>query len=107
MPTRLNNGEGRVNGEAIDARKGHHPGYSEWAEFERNQKQLALNNYAKPGGQKPGRGGRALLAGLLSCARCGRRLLVSYGGRPPGRTVYRCECPKLMLGLPRWLTFGG
>jgi len=87
--------------------KGHHPGYIEWAEFERNQKQLALNNYAKPGGQKSGRGGRALLAGLLSCAKCGRRLVVSYGGRPPGRTVYRCERPNLMLGLPRCLTFGG
>jgi excisionase family DNA binding protein len=87
--------------------KGHHAGYIEWAEFERNQKQLAINNYANPGGQKSGRGGRALLAGLLSCARCGRRLVVSYGGRPPGRTVYRCERPNLMLGLPRCLTFGG
>lgn len=87
--------------------KGHHPGYIDWAEYERNQKQLAINNYAKPGGTKSGRGGRALLAGLLSCAKCGRRLVVSYGGRPPSRTVYRCERPNLMLGQPRCLTFGG
>jgi DNA invertase Pin-like site-specific DNA recombinase len=86
--------------------KGHHNGYIDWAEFERNQKQLAINAYGKPGGLKSGRGGRALLSGLISCARCGRRLSVSYGGRPPGRTVYRCDRPNLMLGLPRCLTFG-
>jgi excisionase family DNA binding protein len=87
--------------------KGHHDGYIDWAEFERNQKQLAVNTYAKTGGAKSGRGGRALLAGLLSCRRCGRRLVVSYSGRPPGQPVYRCERPNLMLGLPRCFTFGG
>jgi excisionase family DNA binding protein len=87
--------------------KDHHDGYIDWAEFERNQKQLAVNNYAKMGGAKSGRGGRALLAGLLSCGRCGRRLVVSYSGRPPGQPVYRCDRPNLMLGLPRCFTFGG
>jgi DNA invertase Pin-like site-specific DNA recombinase len=87
--------------------KDHHQGYIDWAEFERNQKQLAVNNYAKLGGAKSGRGGRALLAGLLSCGRCGRRLMVSYTGRPPGQPVYRCDRPNLMLGLPRCFTFGG
>src|SRR3954453_16187737 len=87
--------------------KDHHEGYIDWAEFERNQKQLAINNYAKVGGAKSGRGGRALLAGLLSCGRCGRRLMVSYSGRPPGQPVYRCDRPNLALGLPRCFTFGG
>jgi hypothetical protein len=87
--------------------KDHHEGYIDWAEFERNQKQLAVNNYAKVGGAKSGRGGRALLAGLLSCGRCGRRLVVSYSGRSPGQPVYRCDRPNLMLGLPRCFTFGG
>src|SRR5688500_4691391 len=87
--------------------KDHHDGYVDWAEFERNQKQLAVNNYAKVGGAKSGRGGRALLAGLLSCGRCGRRLMVSYSGRPPGQPVYRCDRPNLMLGFPRCFTFGG
>src|SRR3954468_14166753 len=87
--------------------KDHHKCYIDWAEFERNQKQLAVNNYAKAGGAKSGRGGRALLAGLLSCGRCGRRLMVSYSGRPPGQPVYRCDRPNLMLGLPRCFTFGG
>ena len=87
--------------------KDHHDGYIDWAEFERNQKQLAVNAYGKLGGTKSGRGGRALLAGLLSCGRCGRRLVVSYSGRPPGQPVYRCDRPNLMLGLPRCFTFGG
>ena len=87
--------------------KDHHDGYIDWAEFERNQKQLAANTYGKPGGAKSGRGGRALLAGLISCGRCGRRLMISYSGRSPGQPVYRCGRPNMTLGLPRCMTFGG
>ena len=39
--------------------KDHHQGYIDWAEFERNQKQLAVNAYGKVDGAKSGRGGRA------------------------------------------------
>jgi len=46
--------------------KDHHEGYIDWAEFERNQKQLAANAYRQVVGAKSGRGGRALLAGLLT-----------------------------------------
>jgi excisionase family DNA binding protein len=88
--------------------KGHHEGYIDWAEFERNQTQLAANTYGRVGGAKSGRGGRALLAGILTCGRCGRRLAVTYTGPPPpGRPVYRCDRPNLTLGLPRCLGFGG
>jgi DNA invertase Pin-like site-specific DNA recombinase len=87
--------------------KDHHEGYIDWAEFERNQKQLAANNYCKVGDAKSGRGGRALLAGILTCGCCGRRLTVSYSGRAPGYPVYRCSRTNLMLGEPRCLMFGG
>jgi DNA invertase Pin-like site-specific DNA recombinase len=87
--------------------KDHHEAYIGWAEFERNQKQLAANTYGRVGDAKSGRGGRALVAGLLTCAHCGRRLTVSYSGRTPGQRVYRCNRPNLMLGQPRCLTFGG
>jgi hypothetical protein len=60
--------------------KDHHEGYIGWTEFERNQALLAANAYGKAGGVKSGRGGRALLAGLLSCGRCGRKLPVVYTG---------------------------
>src|ERR1700737_444506 len=87
--------------------KDHHDCYIDWAEFERNQRQLAVNTYGKPGGTKSGRGGRALLAGLLSCGRCGRHLIVTYSGRSPGQPVYRCERANQMLGVPRCFMFGG
>jgi excisionase family DNA binding protein len=87
--------------------KDHHDGYIDWAEFERNQALLAANAYGRVGGAKSGRGGRALLAGMLTCGRCGRRLAVAYVGTPPGRPVYRCDRPNLALGRPRCLSFGG
>jgi excisionase family DNA binding protein len=87
--------------------KNHHEGYIDWAAFERNQAQLAANAYGRVGGAKSGRGGRALLAGLLTCGRCGRRLAVVYTGQAAGRPVYRCDRPNLMLGVPRCLGFGG
>ena len=83
----------------------HHAGYIDRAEYERNQSVLAA--YGRGGGQKSGRGGRALLAGMLTCGRCGRGLAVAYTGAPPGRPTYRCDRPNLMLGLPRCLGFGG
>jgi len=83
----------------------HHEGYIGWMEYEQNQKQLAVNAYGKRGGTKSGRGGRALLAGLLWCGRCGRRLKVGYSGRPPGQPVYRCELSDMMSARPRCMTF--
>lgn len=68
----------------------HHAGYITYAEFERNQRQLAANAYGrKDGGVKSGRGGRALLVGFLRCAHCGLRMSVNYSGRIP-QPVYRC-----------------
>jgi excisionase family DNA binding protein len=84
----------------------HHVAYIEWGAFERNQAQLARNAFGKVGGSKSARGGRALLAGLMSCARCGRRLHVVYAGRTH-RPVYRCDNPNLLLGHKRCFTFGG
>jgi DNA invertase Pin-like site-specific DNA recombinase len=85
----------------------HHEGYIAWAEFNRNQAQLASNAYGQVGGPKSGRGGRALLSGLLTCGRCGRRLTVAYTGRGSRQPVYRCDRPNQMLGRPRCLGFGG
>ena len=86
--------------------KEHHEGYIDWAEYERNQAVLAGNAYGRVGDTKSGRGGRALLPGLLCCARCGRRLSVGYTGRYP-RPVYRCDKPNLQLGQKRCISMGG
>jgi hypothetical protein len=67
---------------------------------------LAGKVYGRAGDTKSGRGGRALLAGLICCVRCGRRLKVSYRGRYP-RPVYGCDTPNLQLGQKRCFRFGG
>ena len=67
--------------------KDHHEGYISWEEYERNQKQLAVNNYGFAGGVKSGRGGRALLSGTMTCGRCGKRLGVVI---PAIRKAGRC-----------------
>jgi DNA invertase Pin-like site-specific DNA recombinase len=85
--------------------KDHHEGYIDWAEYERNQAVLAGNAYGKTGDTKSGRGGRALLAGLICCARCGRRLRVVYDGRY-SRPIYRSNTPNLQLGQKRCFSFG-
>jgi DNA invertase Pin-like site-specific DNA recombinase len=84
----------------------HHEGYIDWSEFEKNQRLISVNAFGQKGGIKSGRGGRALLAGLLTCGRCGRRLGVVYTGRSPGHPYYRCERINQMLAKPRCMTFG-
>ena len=84
----------------------HHPGYIDWAQFERNQAILEHNaNMKSRMGPKAGRGGRALLAGLLRCRRCGHMLYVRY----PGAGIrYACRGAHLNRG-EEWcrVTFGG
>ena len=87
--------------------KDHHEGYIGWEEYERNQAVLAGNAYGRVGDAKSGRGGRALLAGLICCARCGRRLVVAYRGRRRSYPTYRCDRPNLQLGHRRCIIFGG
>ena len=86
--------------------KDHHEGYIGWSEFERNQAHIAVNAFGKKGGVKSGRGGNALLAGLLTCGRCGRRLGVVYSGRTAGNAYYRCDRSSQLLAKPRCMTFG-
>jgi DNA invertase Pin-like site-specific DNA recombinase len=70
----------------------HHPGYITWEQYERNQVILAENTHRKyPAQRKSGRGGRALLAGLLRCRRCGRMLHVTYSGSQGGVVRYHCR----------------
>ena len=54
-----------------------------------------------------GRGGHGLLAGLLSCGRCGRRLNVVYGGKQGNVPRYECRGAKGHIGLSRCLFFSG
>ena len=85
---------------------GSHEGYVSWEEFERIQYMIQQNIQ---GEQQPGavRNGPALLAGLLRCSRCGRKLTVRYTGS--GHDVLRYSCLRGWLdnGEPRCIAFGG
>jgi len=86
----------------------HHEGYVSWAEFERNQRLIADNANAK-GLMARGavRRGDALLAGLLRCGHCGRRLHVSYSGTAGFCVRYSCRGAHLNHGTERCISFGG
>lgn len=85
----------------------HHPGYVDWAQYERIQALMQANAFGQATGEaKAGRGGRALLSGMIRCRRCGRMLHVSYIGK---RRVPRYECNEAHLrhGGPRCIAFSG
>ena len=86
----------------------HHEGYVSWAEFERNQRLIADNANAK-GLMARGsvRRGDSLLAGLLRCGHCGRRLHVSYSGTEGFCVRYNCRGAHLNHGTERCISFGG
>lgn len=87
--------------------KDHHAGYITWKQFERNQERLRANAFGKAaGGAKSGRGGRALLSGMLRCRRCGRMLQVTYGGIGAGLPRYCCKTGSNMHGLEPCINFG-
>jgi DNA invertase Pin-like site-specific DNA recombinase len=59
----------------------HHAGFIDWETYDRNQARIAGNTHPRPhaaGGAV--REGAALLQGLGTCGRCGRRLKVYYQG---------------------------
>jgi len=70
----------------------HHPCYISWEEFEQNQRSISENAHMqKRTGRKSARGGRALLAGLVRCGRCGRMMRVFYGSVAGHSHRYQCR----------------
>jgi DNA invertase Pin-like site-specific DNA recombinase len=85
----------------------HHEGYLSWADFERNQRQIADNANGKGMMVRgPVRKGEALLAGLLRCGHCGRRLLVSYNGTKGDVGRYNCDATRSNPGVDPCISFG-
>ena len=86
----------------------HHDGYIGWDIYERNQRVIADNATGKFG---PGRGairrGEALLAGLLRCGHCGRKLHVAYSGKGGNTGRYHCRGSQFNHGGERCISFGG
>ena len=74
------------------------PAYIPWDRFEANQTRLASNrSRAESAGAV--RDGAALLAGVVWCGRCGKRMFVRYG-RSDRRPSYVCSTLRSDYGLP-------
>jgi len=82
-----------------------HEGYLSWEEFEVIQGAIRENFV---GGEQPGaaKHGAALLAGLLRCRRCGRKLTVSYTGNSHALR-YTCDRGWLDNAQQPCIAFGG
>ena len=86
----------------------HHQGYIGWEQHQANQKRIAENAQMK-GLMSRGapRRGRSLLAGLLRCRRCGRRLHVTYSGASGQVPRYGCRGAAINHGAGSCISFGG
>lgn len=78
----------------------HHEGYISWKTYERYQRLIAENANMK-GEMVRGmiRRGEALLAGLLRCGHCGRKLHVAYSGKHGNTSRYACRGAQFNHGL--------
>jgi DNA invertase Pin-like site-specific DNA recombinase len=83
-----------------------HEGYVSWERFEQIQQAIASNDR---GWEQSGaaQNGSALLAALLRCRRCGRKLSVQYSGNRGDMLRYACHRGWLDNGEARCIAFGG
>jgi DNA invertase Pin-like site-specific DNA recombinase len=83
-----------------------HDGYISWEKAESIRKMVSSNI---PTGRHHGapKHGDALLAGLLRCRRCGRKLTLRYSGAKHHIPRYSCTRGWMDNGEPRCIAFGG
>lgn len=69
----------------------HHEAYITWEQYEQNQARLAevRPRWSMDDNRGPIRDGHALLAGLVRCGQCGRKLRVSYNAK--SSAMYYCD----------------
>ena len=83
-----------------------HEGYISWEQFQEIQQMMTNNAHL---GDRSGaaKRGLALLAGLLRCRRCGRKLMVGYTGNGPFVLRYACHRGLLDNGDAPCISFAG
>jgi DNA invertase Pin-like site-specific DNA recombinase len=85
---------------------GAHEGYVDWERSEAIRTMIS-DNVQSNGHLGAPKHGDALLAGLLRCKRCGRKLTVRYTGTKHEIPRYSCARGWLDNGEPRCIAFGG
>jgi DNA invertase Pin-like site-specific DNA recombinase len=83
-----------------------HEGYISWEQHQQIEQMMSDNTY---GGEQTGaaKKGSALLAGILRCRHCGRKLMVRYTGNRHNVLRYVCYRGWLDNGEPPCIGFGG
>jgi DNA invertase Pin-like site-specific DNA recombinase len=92
----------------IALRRDHHEGYIAWETYENNQRVIAENAQMK-GLMSRGavKRGPSLLAGLLLCGKCGRKIHVAYSGSRGQVPRYYCRGALINHGECGCISFGG
>ena len=87
----------------------HHEAYISLERYERNRRVIADNSTKMmPSGRRGAvRNGAALLAGLLRCGHCGRKLTVSYSGNAHNVLRYVCRSGAVNYNEPKCISFSG
>ena len=83
-----------------------HEGYVSWEKAETIRKMVSSNVPTSRHHGAP-KHGEALLAGLLRCRRCGRKLTLRYSGTKHSIPRYSCTRGWMDNGEPRCIAFGG
>ena len=96
----------KPRGEWLALRPGAHEGYVDWERAEAIRRMVSDNIPTSRHHGAP-KHGDALLAGLVRCRRCGRKLTVRYSGVKHNIPRYACHRGLLDNGEPRCIAFGG
>lgn len=88
--------------------KDHHSGYITWDQYMNNQQLLKANRTKSHAvSASAARNGRALLAGLLRCGKCGHKLHVQYRGKDGRAPRYNCLYGTREQGKAPCMLIGG
>src|SRR5712691_9186314 len=96
----------KPRGEWLARMPGAHEGYVDWERAETIRRMVSDNVPTSRHHGAP-KHGDALLAGLVRCLRCGRKLTVRYTGMKHNIPRYACHRGVLDNGEPRCIAFGG
>lgn len=92
--------------------RGHHESYISWSEYQKNLETLMHNrNQLGVAVRGAARNGKGLLAGLVRCGRCGKKMRVQYGNRSTRNSAavyYQCKAlQRETIGKQICSLFGG
>ena len=98
--------EHKPRSEWLALKPGAHEGYVTWERAEAIRKMVS-DNVPTSKHHGAAKHGNALLAGLVRCRRCGRKLSVRYSGTKHNIPRYSCCRGQLDNGEPKCIAFGG